>query len=128
MKWNLKTVALLFMKNLTGSGKWAKRYYLAQGYDIHPNVVFGGNVVLDSLTPQRIHINSGVTIGNGAMILAHGPGKDGDVRLFPGAYIGARAIVMRSVGWGSAVGAGAVVTKPVPDGEVWVGNPARRLG
>lgn len=34
MKWNLKTVALLFMKNLTGSGKWAKRYYLAQGYDI----------------------------------------------------------------------------------------------
>ena len=47
-----------------------------------------------------------------------------------GAFIGARAIVLESchvIGAGSVVGAGAVVTRDVPDGEVWAGNPARRV-
>jgi len=127
MKWTPLTAALLFMKNLTGSGKWAKRYFLAQGYDIHPTVVFGGGVVLDSLNPERIHIYDGAQIGNGAMIIAHGPGKNDEVEIGFDAFIGARAIVMRSVGEGAVVGAGSVVTRPVPAGETWAGNPARRL-
>ena len=35
----------------------------------------------------------------------------------PGVTIGARAVI----------GMGAVVTKDVPDGETWVGNPARLI-
>ena len=127
MKWTPLTIALLFAKNLTGSGKWAKRYYLAQGYDIHPSVVIGGGVWLDALNPERIHIYDSAVLGNGAMLLAHGPGRGDEVEIGFDAFIGAGAIVMRSVGDGAVIGAGSVVTKPVPAGETWVGNPARRL-
>jgi virginiamycin A acetyltransferase len=42
-------------------------------------------------------------------------------------WIGAAAIVMDDVGSGSTVGAGAIVTKPMPAACVAVGNPARPL-
>lgn len=46
-----------------------------------------------------------------------------------GASIGAGAILLPGVriGAGAMIGAGAVVTKDVPAGETWAGNPARRL-
>jgi virginiamycin A acetyltransferase len=42
-------------------------------------------------------------------------------------WIGASAIIMADVGEGSTIGAGAVVTKPMPCGVTAVGNPARVL-
>lgn len=47
-----------------------------------------------------------------------------------GASIGANATVLGGVevGAGAMVGAGSVVTKNVPAGELWLGNPARRRG
>jgi UDP-2-acetamido-3-amino-2,3-dideoxy-glucuronate N-acetyltransferase len=46
-----------------------------------------------------------------------------------GASIGAGAILLPGVriGAGALIGAGAVVTKDVPAGETWVGNPAHKL-
>ena len=46
-----------------------------------------------------------------------------------GASIGAGAVILPglTIGQGAMIGAGAVVTKSVPDGETWVGNPARPL-
>jgi len=46
-----------------------------------------------------------------------------------GASIGAGAVILPGVtiGEGAMIGAGAVVTKSVPDGETWVGNPARPI-
>lgn len=46
-----------------------------------------------------------------------------------GASIGAGAVILPGlrIGAGAMIGAGAVVTRDVPPGETWVGNPARRL-
>lgn len=45
-----------------------------------------------------------------------------------GASIGAGAVILPglTIGEGATVGAGAVVTRDVPAGETWLGNPARR--
>lgn len=42
-------------------------------------------------------------------------------------FIGARSIILKGVtiGEGSIVGAGSVVTKDIPSGEIWGGNPAK---
>lgn len=44
-----------------------------------------------------------------------------------GAFIGAHCIILKGVTIGkkSIVGAGSVVTKSIPDGEIWAGNPAK---
>jgi acetyltransferase-like isoleucine patch superfamily enzyme len=45
------------------------------------------------------------------------------------ASIGAGSVILTGVciGEGSLVGAGSVVTKSVPAGEVWCGNPAKKI-
>ena len=59
-------------------------------------------------------------------------GNDDTVKVAPvlirkGAFIGARSIILKGVTVGeySVVGAGSVVTKSIPDGEIWAGNPAK---
>ncbi|MFC1975687.1 acyltransferase [Chloroflexota bacterium] len=54
----------------------------------------------------------------------------GQIRIKYGAAIGARAVVLPDVTVGrfALVGAGAVVTKDVPDYGLVVGNPARLIG
>lgn len=51
---------------------------------------------------------------------------NGNVTIDDGAYIGSGAIIRQglTIGAGATVGMGAVVTKNVPPGETWVGNPA----
>jgi len=64
--------------------------------------------------------------------------RDIPIRLQPGTlkrisigrdcWIGANAVVMADIGEGSAVGAGSVVTKPVPPWSIVAGNPAKVIG
>lgn len=46
-----------------------------------------------------------------------------------GAFIGACSIVLKgvTVGAHSVIGAGSVVTRDIPDGEIWAGNPAKMI-
>lgn len=52
--------------------------------------------------------------------------KAAPVVIKEGAFIGAHSIILKGVTIGrhSIVGAGSVVTRDVPDGEIWAGNPA----
>jgi sugar O-acyltransferase (sialic acid O-acetyltransferase NeuD family) len=61
--------------------------------------------------------------------LASGVKLGGGVVVDEGAYLGAGAMVREGVNIGawSQVGMGSVVLQDVPEYEVWVGNPARKL-
>lgn len=92
-----------------------------------------GEVTLE----DDVLIGSHVSVTNGSA--QHGTARlDVPVREQPGVWphvtvgrdtwIGDRAIVMADVGRHCVVGAGSVVTKPVPDYSIVVGNPARVVG
>lgn len=53
------------------------------------------------------------------------PGARELVRIGAGSWIGSNAVVLADVGRDTIVGAGAVVTRPLPDGVVAAGVPAR---
>lgn len=88
-------------------------------------------------------IGDGVLVGPHAVLLAGGrqhrfdhrdlPIKNqgnppkGPLKIGGGAWIGANATVMADVGHDAIVGAGAVVTRPVPPFAIVAGNPARLL-
>ena len=110
----------------------------------HASIEFGDRVyvgpscMIGSTTIRRdVLIGSNVSIINGNR--QHGiESLDIPVREQPGEYmritigedtwIGDRAIVMADVGKHAVVGAGSVVTKPVDDYAIVVGNPARKIG
>lgn len=53
--------------------------------------------------------------------------KSSPIHVKEGAFIGAGSFVLKGVTIGkySIVGAGSVVTRSIPDGEIWAGNPAK---
>ena len=84
-----------------------------------------------------------VMLADGVQVLSgdneHGVATSGDehqdkpqvytrVTLGRGAWIGTNAIIMADVGEGAIVGAGAVVTKPVPPRTIAAGVPAKAIG
>ena len=98
---------------------------------IHDYVVFGpyvtiytGNHVTDLVGKHIIEITDE---DKGA---SKNPGKyDADVTIEAGCWIGTHAIILKGVtiGRGSVVGAGAVVTKDLPPYSVCVGVPQQRI-
>jgi acetyltransferase-like isoleucine patch superfamily enzyme len=89
---------------------------------------------------EHVYIGKNVSIGAGTKIMdtdfhpldlderlkdVNIPHKP--VRIEDGAFIGTEAMVLKGVtiGENSVVGAGAVVTKSIPPGEIWGGNPAK---
>ena len=105
----------------------------------HPEAHIGKNVYVGSYCILgRVTIGDGTLLASGVQVLSgqhqHTRSADGDafsggqfVQITIGAdsWIGAAATVMANVGSRTTVGAGSVVTKPVPDDCVAAGNPAR---
>jgi len=82
--------------------------------------------------PNMTKIGDDVFIGPGVRILNDKHPTTTSTKLDPvvikdGASIGGGAVILPGVTIGveAKIGAGAVVTKDVPYGETWIGNPAR---
>jgi len=89
---------------------------------------------------QCVVIGCRVLVGAGVLIVdsdAHplhpkdrlrgGSGAKSSVKIGDDVFIGARAIILKgvSIGEGAVIGAGSVVTSPVPAFKIAAGNPAR---
>lgn len=86
--------------------------------------VIGEGTKIDNL----VHIAHGAKVGKHCLIVA-GAVLGGSCEIGDYSFIGMGALIKNKikVGKNVTVGMGAVVTKDIPDGETWIGNPARRL-
>jgi acetyltransferase-like isoleucine patch superfamily enzyme len=103
---------------------------------IENDVIIGNNVTIKSGVQvwDGIEIEDGVFIGANVTFTndKYPKSKNSDWKLLKtkickGASIGAGSTILPGIiiGENAVVGAGSVVTKSVPDNELWLGNPAR---
>lgn len=114
---------------------WRARMVKWAGVQIEcPQRTFiGENVVFDTNYPEDIIIEKGARIALGCVLLTHfmdaqsGTYYRGQIRISEKAYIGCNTIICKpvTIGANAIIGAGSVVTKDIPAGEIWAGNPAR---
>jgi acetyltransferase-like isoleucine patch superfamily enzyme len=107
------------------------------GARLDANVYVGPNCHLglvhierDALLASGVHVPSGSETHGTADLdrpIREQEGRRRLVHIGEGAWIGSAAIVMADVGRHSVIGAGSVVTKPIPDFSVAAGVPARVL-
>jgi acetyltransferase-like isoleucine patch superfamily enzyme len=110
-----------------------------------PRIRIGNNVFLGA--GVEFNIQQSLDIGNDSRIASgcrfidhdHGirpnaliraqPCQGGPIVLEGDIWLGANVVVLKGVriGCGAVIGAGAVVTKSVPPGEIWLGVPARKV-
>jgi len=108
------------------SGQYLRQAFLAQtlaGCAPTATVSFGtifskAGARLD----ERVYVGAGCALG--LVHIREQEGRAELVRIGAGSWIGSGAIVMADVGTNCVIGAGAVVTKPIPDAVVAAGVPA----
>jgi acetyltransferase-like isoleucine patch superfamily enzyme len=135
--WSNRVGRLVRKLRIYSSGELERiRYY--------PGVVHGADIRITGLVnfgsePFLIRLGSHITISDNVRFVTH----DGGARIFRDeipnlhvygpidvgdySFIGMNTLILPGVRIGSrsVVGAGSVVTRDVPDGEVWAGIPAR---
>jgi len=97
--------------------------YAAKGITIEDNVQIGGGCSICDTDFHPVDYETRMTIGRKAK-------KSAPILIKEGAFIGMNSIILKGVTIGkhSIVGAGSVVTKDIPDNEIWAGNPAKKIG
>jgi sugar O-acyltransferase (sialic acid O-acetyltransferase NeuD family) len=99
------------------------------------SVVMAGAVVnIDARTGQAVIINTGATIDHDCWLadgvhVCPGTHLSGNVRIGKCTMVGVGVAVKQGIviGDSAVIGAGAVLVRPVNDGAVVAGNPARKL-
>lgn len=107
---------------------------IAEDATLEAFVTVDAGVECRTFIGARVWLMKHVHVGHDATVmqdceLAPGTVVGGYAFLGPGVKCGVNATILprKHVGAGARIGAGAVVTKDVPAGETWVGNPARPL-
>lgn len=123
------------MSLLCGEYRW--KFVKLGGVNVEGKCWIYKDVHFDSVAPELITIGYNATITRGTTILTHyfdpsQPGRHflyGEVKIEKDAFVGCNVIICNSVtiGEGSIVGAGSIVTKDIPPYQVWAGNPARYI-
>jgi acetyltransferase-like isoleucine patch superfamily enzyme len=111
----------LYIKGKDGKNAYYRKRGAKIGYDVRMN----GEI--DPVNPHLVTIGDHTIIADKARILTHCPVNPGPVKIGCYVFIGYGAIILPNVtiGNGSLVGAGSVVTKDIPSLTVAVGNPAK---
>lgn len=101
---------------------------IREGATVHAGCKRTTVVGKGTLLMAQTHVGHDAQIGEGCDIAPHAT-LGGCVTVGNNVKIGMNAVLVPwvTVGDGAQIGAGAVVTKDVPAGEVWVGNPAKKL-
>lgn len=109
------------------------------GLQIGQHCFIGSHTVINCCLSIRIHDNVMIAAGCQIVDTDHGLRERGlifeqksrseEIVIEEGAWIAGNSTILRGVriGSGSVVGAGSVVTKSVPDNQVWAGVPAKFL-
>lgn len=79
---------------------------------------------------REVHVGSNTTLCDDRLPRAGAPAKSAPTLIHERAVVGAQVTVLpgRTIGRGATVGAGAVVTRDVPDFAIVAGSPARITG
>jgi len=120
-----RSLQLLAM-SLPGARKMRVMLHRARGVHIGEDVFISQNVLLETAHPDLITIEDRVFIGIRVTVIAHMRELGQGVRIEHDAFIGPGAIILPNVtiGYGTVVTAGSVVTRSVPPMTVVQGNPA----
>jgi heptaprenylglycerol acetyltransferase len=112
-------------------------FHRMKGVNIGHNVEIGYMVLIDNRRPELITIEDEVIITTMCVVIAHdlsrkyNEGKEiiGNVTIKKGAFIGMNTTIMPGVtiGEGSVVAAGSVVTKDIEPFTVYGGVPAKKI-
>jgi len=110
------------------------------GVEIGDNVKIGSYVCIDRgnlkdtiicdgvKIDNLVHIAHNVKVGKNTLVVA-GSVICGSVDVGENCFIGAKSVIKEHIKIGNnvTIGMGSVVTKNIPNGEVWAGNPAKKL-
>jgi UDP-2-acetamido-3-amino-2,3-dideoxy-glucuronate N-acetyltransferase len=108
--------------------------WLAEGVTIgeHSVIYNYANIAMGTLIGNYVYfgVHSITTNANDIVLHRGRPFIPNPVRIKDGARIATSVTILPGVviGENSLVGAGSVVTKDIPDGEIWYGNPAKKRG
>jgi acetyltransferase-like isoleucine patch superfamily enzyme len=110
-----------------GITQWGWRVNNRENFKLGNNARIGSFTMIDAR--HGVEIEDDVLIGYGCIIISFSrmDNKHGKIILKKGCKIGSQSILMPgiTIGENSVIGANSYVDKSVPDGEVWLGTPAR---
>jgi serine O-acetyltransferase len=126
-------------------GRFATIALRLLGVNIPPGVAIGPGLALPhgavglvvherAILGARVKLYQGVTLGRSDTHLDKGSTEnDGRIEIGSDVTVGANATILfksgnvLTVGDGAVIGANSVVLQSVPAGEIWAGNPAKRI-